>query len=357
MPGITGGADVLKKPSNNMEMTLITNLRTAMARKLPVAGYLALLGVLLIPSASFAQSSAPAVAPRFAYLAPALDLPFWRIVGKGVSAEVQSAGGTLTTYDSHNDAATQLKNAQDAIAQGVAGIVISPTDSSSTPSVLALAKRSHVPVSIAGIGTTSGDYVSFVGSDDEKGAYEVGKKLASVMTQRGWQKGGYGIVSISLARQNGKLRTEGFRRAMKEAGIKEVALNQMQRYTADETFKFVQDMLTANPDMRGLFIETDTPTLGADRALRIAHKGSDVALVAFDGIPEFIDMIRNGSLIASGMQQPYLMGQQSVRTLVDAMHGKTPEKQVTVPIELVSKENLDAKLPVIRQTVLGGETK
>ena len=27
----------------------------------------------------------------------------------------------------------------------------------------------------------------------------------------------------------------------------------MQAYTADETFKYTQDMLTANPGMRGLF--------------------------------------------------------------------------------------------------------
>ena len=33
----------------------------------------------------------------------------------------------------------------------------------------------------------------------------------------------------------------------------------MQSYTADETFKFTQDLLTANPDMRGLFIQTDQP--------------------------------------------------------------------------------------------------
>ncbi len=48
---------------------------------------------------------------------------------------------------------------------------------------------------------------------------------------------------------------------MDEGGVKtkEAGLQQMQSYTADETFKFTQDMLTANPDMRGLFIQTDQP--------------------------------------------------------------------------------------------------
>ena len=42
----------------------------------------------------------------------------------------------------------------------------------------------------------------------------------------------------------------------------------MQAYTADETFKYLQDMLTANPNMKGMFIQTDTPTLGALRAIK-----------------------------------------------------------------------------------------
>ena len=77
------------------------------------------------------------------------------------------------------------------------------------------------------------------------------------MKDKGWTKGTVGLVTISLARNNGKLRTEGFREAMNEGGIKEAGLQQMQAYTADETFKFTQDMLTANPNMRGMFVQTD----------------------------------------------------------------------------------------------------
>jgi ribose transport system substrate-binding protein len=291
------------------------------------------------------------------YLTPGLDLPFWRYVSAGVESVAKKEGYGFQTLDSRNNAQTQLRNAQDAISRGAAGIVISPTDSSTAPSVLTLAQRAKIPVVIADIGTNSGEYVSFIISDNREGAYGVGKALAAAMKEKGMQNGTYGMVTISLTRNNGKLRTEGFRAAMKEAGVKEAALEQMQNYTADETFKFTQDMVTANPNMQGLFVETDQPAMGAVRALKAARKEGQVLVAAFDGIPEFVDLIKSGQIVASGMQQPYLMGVRSGEALMKHLKGESVEKQTVVPILVVSKENIDQLLPTIRQTVFANELK
>jgi ribose transport system substrate-binding protein len=154
------------------------------------------------------------------YLTPGLDLPFWRYLSKGVESVAQKEGYGYQAFDSHNDAQTQLKNAQDAIARGVAGIVISPTDSSTCPSVLALAQKANIPVVIADIGTNEGEYVSFIISDNREGAYGTGKALVAAMKEKGVTDGTVGLVTISLTRNNGKLRTAGFRAALAEGGIK-----------------------------------------------------------------------------------------------------------------------------------------
>jgi ABC-type sugar transport system substrate-binding protein len=307
-----------------------------------------------LSAAALAVRPYPALAAgkQLAYLTPGLDLPFWRILAKGIDDTAKAAGGGSTAYDSHNNAQTQLQNAQDAIARKVDGILISPTDSSTCPAVLNLAKRAGIPVVIADIGTTGGDYVSFIISDNYQGAYGIGKVLAQKMTAKGGSKT-VGLVTISLARNNGKARTSGFMKAMDEAGIKQAALSQMQTYTADETLHFVQDMLTAHPDLGGLFIETDQPTLGALRALSAARKENQVLVAAFDGIPEFVDLIKKGTIVGSGMQQPYLMGERSAQALLDRLSGKTPEKQILVPIEVVTGENISQIEPTIRKTVFG----
>ncbi len=296
-----------------------------------------------------------AAGKQIAYLTPGLDLPFWRTLAKGIADTGAGHGFKTTTYDSHNNAQTQLQNAQDAIARKVDGIIISPTDSSTCPSVLDAAKRAGIPVVIADIGTTSGDYVSFIISDNTEGAYGTGVAFAKAMKAKGWEKGSVGLVTISLARNNGKARTAGFRKALAEAHIREAALSQMQTYTADETFKFVQDMLTAHPDMRGLFIETDQPTIGALRALQATRREGQVLVAAYDGIPEFVKLLKEGKIVASGMQQPYLMGERSALSLLAYLDGGKPDKTIIVPIEVVTSENVDKLLPTIRTTVFGNE--
>ena len=110
---------------------------------------------------------------EIAYLTPGLNVPFWKYLSDGIKQAAAAADATIevTDYDSRNDAATQLQNAQDAITRGVDAIIISPTDSSTAPAVLELAEESNVPVIIADIGTDSGEYVSFVISSNEQGAY------------------------------------------------------------------------------------------------------------------------------------------------------------------------------------------
>jgi ribose transport system substrate-binding protein len=309
-------------------------------------------------SLGLAAPSRGAETNEIVYLTPGLDLPFWRYLSKGVESEAKKAGYSYTALDSHNSAETQLKNAQDAIARGVAGIAISPTDSSTAPSVLALAARAKIPVVVADIGTNSGEYVSFIISDNYQGAFGVGEALAAALKEKGWQDGSVGLVTISQARKNGQARTAGFRDAMKKAGItKEAGLQQMQSYTADETFKFTQDMLTANPDMRGMFIQTDQPTIGALRAIKAAHRDGQLLVAAFDGIPEFVDLLKKGEIVASGMQQPYLMGVKSGEALVSAIKGGTPEKQILVPIVVATDKNIDQILPTIKETVFANELK
>ena len=307
-------------------------------------------------SIGFSAPMASAQSKEIVYITPGLDLAFWRYVSEGVKNISEKGGYTFAALDSANDPKKQLQNAQDSIARGVAGIVMSPTDSSTAPAILALAKEAGVPVVIADIGTDSGEYVSLIGSNNYDGANGVGKALAEAMKAGNMTEGSVGIVGISQARLNGQARTKGFKDALAAGGItKEAGLQQMQTYTADETFKFTQDMLTANPDMTAMFVQTDGPTLGAVQAIKAARMNGKVLVAAFDGIPEFVPLLQSGELVASGMQQPYLMGQKSAEAMLAHLSGQKPEKEIIVPILIVTSSNIAEMLPTIKETVFANE--
>ena len=286
------------------------------------------------------------------YLSAKASLPFWQTVGQGVKAVAQAKGYQYLEMDSQLNGATQLKNAQEALSKGVAAIIISPTDSSTAPAVLELAFKANVPIAIADVGTNGGYYTSYIKSDNYRGAFDIGTALASAMKAKKWHKAAYALVTISLSRKNGQDRSNGFRDAMKEAGFgDEVALMQMQDYSSEETYRYVKTMLHSHPNLRGLFIETDQPVEGALRALKEAHR--DVILVSFDAMPDIARLLKNGSLVAVGMQQPYMMGKLATESAISTIQGKPTAKHIMVPILLATSKNIDQLLEAAKQPVFG----
>ncbi|MCC6313943.1 MAG: substrate-binding domain-containing protein [Thermomicrobiales bacterium] len=284
---------------------------------------------------------------QIAYLTPGLNAPFWKYLSDGIkqqAAKDSAATGakiTVTDYDSRNSAGTQLQNAQDAITAGVDLIVLSPTDSSSAPTVLELAAENNVPVIIADIGTDEGDYVSFVISSNETGAYDAGKVLMEKMKADGFAGADVLMITISQARLNGQNRTKGITRAVEEGGSKIVQFLQSEDYTRVEAQAQASDLLSANPDAHGFFSQHDEATLGAWAAIEESGRADQIVFTAFDGSPETVELIKQGKVAAASMQQPVLMGRISMEVGLKHLRGEEVEKETEVPTILVTTENVN----------------
>jgi ribose transport system substrate-binding protein len=294
---------------------------------------------------------------QIAYLTPGLNVPFWKYLSDGIKQQAEtdskSTGAMInvTDYDSRNDASLQLQNAQDAITAGVDLIIISPTDSSSAPTVLDLATENNVPVVIADIGTDEGEYVSFVISTNEQGAYDAGKELMKKMKEMGCEGGDVLMITISQARLNGQNRTKGITRAVEEAGSKIVQFLQSEDYTRAEAQTQASDMLSANPQACGFFTQHDEAALGAYAALEESGRADKVAFASFDGSPESVQLIKQGKLVAAAMQQPVLMGRIAMEVGLKHLRGEEVEKETSVPTILVTPDNVEEIESQLEDTV------
>jgi ribose transport system substrate-binding protein len=305
----------------------------------------------------FAAEGALAADKRLAYLVSDLRIPFWDIMKRGVEHRANGLGYKLDVYSAENDARRELEFTTKAIRDKVSGIILSPTNSSAAVTILKLAQKAKIPVVIADIGTDSGEFVSYIASDNVEGSYQLGKLLVQELQARQWDGGSVGIIAIPQKRANGKARTAGFMKALNETGTKGGDLRQQVDFSYQETYDFARQLIAAKPDLRALWLQGSDRYQGALDAISSAGRKGEILLICFDAEPEFIDMIRKGQLLGAGMQQPFLMGEEAVSAMDAHLKGQKVKQTVLLPVLPVSGKNIKSMLPLIQRNVLGLNVK
>lgn len=289
------------------------------------------------------------------YIPISAEIPFWQIMAKGINNVVEAKGYKLEILDANNSSKKELENIIKAVKQKVAGVIISPSNSSAAVTILEIAENANIPVVIADIGSDGGKYVSYISSKNQAGAYSIGKLLTKKMIEKDWQNGKVGIIAIPQKRLNGQKRTAGFMKALQEKNIKGADIKQLHDWTDEETYNFTKEFITNFPDLRAIWLQTSSIYKGAIKAIKELKKEKELILVAFDAEPEFLELIEKRILIGSGMQQPYIMGRSAAKALTDYLDGKKVQKNISISIITVTPENLKEIQLTIEHNVLGIE--
>lgn len=290
---------------------------------------------------------------KIAYIVSDTSIPFWQIMIKGLKDKSLKLGYEVNIYNSNNTRKNEIENFSKALKENVSGIVLSPINSSSAVFLLKLAKQAKIPVVISDIGTDSGEYVSFISSNNYDGAYKIGKVLASKMYEMNIQNSSVGIIGIPQQRENGKDRTKGFLKAINEEGIKSAGLEQQVNFSKQETYDLSSKLIKENPNMKALWLQGSDKYQGALDAIRDQNKDGEILLICFDSEPEFLEMIPNGKLVGAAMQQPFLMGSIALEQLHKHLNGKKVKRDIQLEILAIDEKNINSKLTLIKRNVLG----
>ncbi len=287
-----------------------------------------------------------------AYVTPGLDVPFWRDLAEGIHQQAAKMGVKVIDSDSRNSAAKQLKNVQDLITSGVNGIIISPTDSASCPPVLELAEKANIPVVICDIGTDSGNYASFVITDNYGGAKMAGDYTVEALKKMGVMQGAeVAVIDVALSRANGRNRLAGYKDAIEAAGGKVVTVLEAKDYTRAESMRFTQDLLVAYPNLKALFAAYDEAVMGAIPAIETAGRQKSLVLTSFDGSAESVQALKEGKFAAISAQQGPLMGRHAVDALMAVLNKKDVAKKIDVSCFMVTAENVNSVQKQLEENV------
>ena len=251
---------------------------------------------------------------------------FYQDMAAAMQAEADKLGYKLDIASAEFDANTQNSQVDNFIVKKVAAIILCPADSASVGGAVKKANAAGIPVFTADISAKEGDIVCHIASDNKHGG-----ELAAV--------GGKGKVLVidHPAVESVQARTAGFDEVMKKYPeikvIKQPA--EGQRAKAREV---TENMLSANPDLKGIFGINDDSALGALAACR-AHKGADkIVIIGFDGTPEARKEIgAGGQLLADVVQHPKDIATTTIDTIAKYLAKQQVPKAIPVPVDVLDK--------------------
>lgn len=232
------------------------------------------------------------------WIGKTLNNPWWISVSDFAQQEADALGVGLTIAipQEEVDLEKQVSMIEAAIEHNADAIVISAASSDGV--VPAIQKARDAGMKIVNFDTRISDKSvvdAFVGGDDVAGAYKAGKYICE-------QLGGEGEVAIItglMAQSTGVDRHKGFMDACAEyPGIKVVA-EQGAEWSSDKAADVTTNILTAHPDVKGIFACNDQMAVGMVNAAKSVGKtADDLVLVGFDGILDAVDLTMSGDLDA-----------------------------------------------------------
>jgi ABC-type sugar transport system substrate-binding protein len=264
-----------------------------------------------------------------------LNNPYFVQLRDGAMAEAKKLGVTLTVTDAQNDASQQVNQIQNFTSQNMKAIIINPVDSDAAAPAAKIAQRSSIPVIAVDRGVNNAQVAQTVASDNVAGGKLAAQELAKQISEKGQVVVLQGVAGTSAARDRG----QGFDEGIKAYPGIQVVAQQPADFDRTKGLDVMTNLLQSHPDIAGVFAENDEMALGAIKALG-AKAGKDIKVVAFDGTPDGLKAIQDGTLAATVAQQPALLGQQAIDNAVEATKGGKLQATLNVPVKVATKDNL-----------------
>ncbi|MCE1255794.1 MAG: sugar ABC transporter substrate-binding protein, partial [Anaerolineae bacterium] len=174
---------------------------------------------------------------------------------------------------------------------------------------------------------------AFVGTDNS-----LGGKLAGEFIAKSLQKGDeVAIIRGAAGDPVHNLRENSAKEALEAAGMKVVAVQPADSDRAKGQ-SVAENLLTAYPNLKGVYATNDEMALGAMNAAKTA--GKSLIIVGFDASPDALKAIEAGEMSGSIAQFPGKIGELGVQTVAKIARGEKVDSFVNTGVEVVSKDNV-----------------
>ncbi|MER9073857.1 sugar-binding protein [Mesorhizobium sp. M0904] len=267
---------------------------------------------------------------------------FW----KAAEAGVKKAQGELPSYKlelkypEQSSVAIQQRLMDDLVTAGVKAIMVSAVDpKTSTDGLNKIASETALFTTDSDAPQTK--RVAYIGSSN----VDAGKQAAEI-AKKAMPDGGkcLGFVGL-LGADNAKERIQGMKEGL--AGTK-IELVDVRGDDIDQARakKNVEDALVASPDVTCMvgFYSYNTPRIY--EALRDAGKLGQITVVGFDDDPITLGGVKEGTVAATVVQQPFEWAYQGMKLMAAYLEGDKSgipaDGLIIIPTKIIGKDDVDA---------------
>ena len=270
-----------------------------------------------------------------------LVLSFWVTVkagadsaGKEFDAEIIWKGPNQET-----DIAGQIAIVEDYINKGIDAIVIAACDAQGLIPVLTKAHNKKIPIITIDSGIESDIPCSFIATDNVVAAQKAAQALAMMIGE----KGKVACIPFIPGAATSIWREKGFVEEIKNYPKIELLPIRYSQSDVAIGMAAVEDILTAHPDLKGIFAANESGTIGAIQALKTKNKIGKVKIIGFDAAPNEIKALKAGEIDGLIVQDPFKMGYEGVKAAVKSLRGEKIPKRIDTGVYVVTKSNIAEK--------------
>ena len=257
-------------------------------------------------------------------------------VSDEMEAKAKELGVELITVDAERSALKQVEQVESFIAQGVDAIVMNPCEVEASSPAVKLAIDAKIPI-INVNSETSTKPTAFVGSDDTESARIAMNYIVKKLNGKGNVIMMHGYMGQAAQIK----RDKGAKEILKaNPGLKLLA-EQSGEWDRAKAMSLTENWIQSfGTQINAIFAQNDEMGMGVVKALEAAGLKNKIIVVSIDAIPDALQAVKRGTLDATVYQNAKEQGGKAIETAVKVAKGEKFEKEVLIPFQLVTKENL-----------------
>jgi ribose transport system substrate-binding protein len=278
-----------------------------------------------------------------AVIVKATTSEYWQWVFKGAEEAGRQLGVKVDKLGTpKDDAAGQIAVLENAAGSKPAAIVISPTIFEALGDPIAAVTAAGIPVIVIDSGAKTDQYASFLTTNNEAGGKAAAEAMAACIKERtGKVAGKVGYLTAMAGHESLDSRDRGFVEGLKAYPDITLVGNRVGNNEEAEGMTLTADMLTKDPDLVGLFADNAQMGTGAGASIAEQKLGAKFCLVAFDSDAGELEHLKDGSIYALIVQDPYMMGFAGVWYGYAAAHGVRLPKIIDTGVGTVTKATMN----------------